>query len=393
MVGSQFTSVALAWVGYQVTGSGLALGSILVIGGIPRLLLMLLGGAVTDRTSPWRVMVVVNLGFGLTSGCLAALALLGLVHLWHLYVASLIFGAGEAFFFPAVFSIIPRTLVPEQLNAGNALMESTNALTAFVGPSLAGIVVAFGGKSVGTGIAFAIDAFSFVCAVALTLRMSESSKKVASISEDAGLPTHAGLSGIVLSIRAGLAVVWRDTGLRTFILLLTATNLAFYGPYRVGLVALAVHRFPQGAAALGVLYGAWGAGALVGTVLAGFAGSLRRYGLLMLAGAVIQGVGFILIGFAPDVVIAVALVALIGVEGGAGNVIFGTWLQRRTAPDMLGRVTSVLGIANVGLTPLSFALSGALVDVDPTLTFVLAGGFVLLVVAAAAGSPTVRAMN
>jgi len=176
-------------------------------------------------------------------------------------------------------------------------------------------------------------------------------------------------------------------------LLLAVNNLAFYGPYRVGLAALAAHRFAGGAAALGILYGAWGAGALLGTVVAGFVGRLRRYGLLMLAGALVQGVAFLLIGFAPNVVVATFLVVILGVEGGVGNVVFGTWLQVRTDPALLGRVTSLVGLANLGLTPLSYALSGALVDLNLTLMFALAGGLVLATVTLTAMSATVRNME
>jgi Transmembrane secretion effector len=391
MAGSQFTSVAVAWLGYKVTGSGLALGSVFIVGGLPRLILMLLGGAVTDRFSPWRVLTLTNVLFGLTSGTLAVLAFSDVIQLWHLYVASFLFGAGGAFAFPATFSIIPRTLATERLNAGNALMESANALTSFLGPSLAGIMIAFSGRTRGTGISFTLDASSFFFAFLMLLLMSQGAKNIpVTVSGDGG---RGGVSGLLLAVREGMQAAWQDTGLRTFLLLLVAGNLAFYGPYRVGLAALAVHRFPEGAGALGALYGAWGAGALVGTVLAGFLQGLRRYGLLMLVGSAAQGIGFVLIGFAPGVVIAVALVALIGVEGGVGNVVFGSWLQARTAPEMLGRVMSLVGIANVGLTPVSYALSGVLVDVDPTLTFLLAGGLVLLVVAGGLTSRTVRTMS
>ena len=393
MVGSQFTSVALAWLGFQITGSGLALGTVFAVGGIPQLLLMLLGGATTDRFSPWRVMAVANVVFTVITASLSVLAFLNAVHLWHLYIASFVFGVGGAFVFPAVFSLIPRTLATDQLNAGNGLMESTNALTSFLGPSLAGIVVALGGRSSGTGIAFAIDASSFAFALLTLLWMSDRCKRREVVIEDGAPYPQSGVRNLFFSIREGVSIAWQDMGLRTFLLLLMVNNLAFYGPYRVGLAALAAHRFPEGAAALGTLYGAWGAGALVGAFLAGFLRTLRRYGLLMLAGAAVQGTGFVLLGFAPNVVIAVGLVVIIGVRGGVGNVIFGTWLQMRSAPDMLGRVMSLVGVANLGLTPLSFALSGALVDVNPTLTFVLAGGLVLVVTVGASMSRTVRAMR
>ena len=391
MVGSQFSSVAWAWLIFQLTGSGLALGTVLLVGDIPRVVLMLAAGALTDRFSPWKVSLAANLISGATLGILSVLTLTHLIHLWHVYLASLIFGAMGAFFFPAVFALIPRALPPEQLNAGNALMESTNGLTSFIGPALAGVLIAGVGRNGGVSLIFALDAGSFAVAALALQFMSVDCKGVATQGNAAGTPSER--HRLLRSILEGLRLAWRDPGLRTFLLLLAVNNLAFYGPYRVGLAALAAHRFAGGAAALGTLYGAWGAGALVGTVVAGFVGRLRRYGLLMLAGALVQGVAFLLIGFAPNLVVAILLVVILGVEGGVGNVVFGTWLQVRTDPSFLGRVTSLVGLANLGLTPLSYALSGALVDLNPTLMFALAGGLVLAAVGLAGISATVRGME
>jgi len=391
MVGSQFTSVAWAWLVLELTGSGLALGTILLVGDVPRVVLMLAAGAVTDRFSPWKVSLTANLVSGATLGVLSVLTLTHMIRLWQLYLASLAFGAAGAFFFLAVFALIPRVLPAAQLNAGNGLMESTNGLTSFIGPALAGVLIAGIGRTTGITLVFAIDAATFAIAVSALQLLSPSCKGTAAQSDDAEIP--AARLSLARSILDGLRFAWRDPGLRTFLLLLVVNNLAFYGPYRVGLAALAVHRFAGGATALGVLYGAWGAGALLGAVIAGFVGRLHHYGLLMLVGATIQGVSFLLIGFAPNVIVAAFLVAVLGIEGGIGNVIFGTWLQVRTDPSMLGRVTSLVALANLGLTPISYAISGVLVDLNPTLTFVLAGGLVLAAVALSGQSAGVRAME
>src|SRR5262249_21975185 len=57
LLGDQFYLVALPWVVLQITGSGVAMGTVAMAAGIPRAVLMLLGGALTDRTSPRRLLM------------------------------------------------------------------------------------------------------------------------------------------------------------------------------------------------------------------------------------------------------------------------------------------------------------------------------------------------
>jgi MFS family permease len=392
MTGSSFTSVALAWLALQLTGSGLALGTVLLVGSIPRIVLILIGGAITDRYSAWRVALIANTILGVTMAALAALTILHLVQLWQLYTVALITGASSAFFFPAIFSLVPRTLDAELLGPGNALMEAANGVTSFLGPAAAGVLIATIGRLSGTGAAFAVDAASFGVAM-MTLLLMSSGIRLAIRSGEPAAVGAAHLRELLRLVWSGLTYAWRDAGLRAFLLILTVANLCFYGPYQVGLAALAAHRFSQGAAALGILYGAWGAGSLLGTLVAGLVGRVRRYGLLLIAGPLVYGICFTLIGFAPTLAPATVLVVIIGISSGINNVIFATWLQVRTAPSMLGRVTSLLGLAGLGLTPLSYALSGFLVDVNPTLTFVLAGGILFAVAGVAATQRAVRTME
>lgn len=70
-----------------------------------------------------------------------------------------------------------------------------------------------------------------------------------------------------------------------------------------------------------------------------------------------------------------------------------SWLQRRTDPAMQGRVMALVMLASMGLTPLGYAASGVIADVNPTLLFLIAGGIILLCGAGAAASRTVRSLR
>lgn len=108
LVGDEFYFIALPWLVLQLTGDPVALGGILALQGVPRALLMLVGGALTDRFTPRRVMIVSNAARLALVGVLAALVLGGLVRDWMLYATAFAFGSADGFFFPAQSAIVPQ---------------------------------------------------------------------------------------------------------------------------------------------------------------------------------------------------------------------------------------------------------------------------------------------
>jgi MFS family permease len=155
-LGDQF---AMPWLVLQLTGDPLALGAVLALGGIPRALFMLLGGAITDRFSARAIMLIsdsVRLALTLL---MAALIFTGTIQVWMLYAFSLLFGIVSGFFVPASNSIVPLLVRDQDLQAGNALFQGTAQLTMFVGPALAGgVIAAFPQGPQGVTIAFVVDA-------------------------------------------------------------------------------------------------------------------------------------------------------------------------------------------------------------------------------------------
>ena len=166
VLGDQFHFVALAWLVLQLTGSGLALGTVLTAAAIPRVILILVGGAIADRIEPKLLIFRSNALRALVVGVVAALIITGRVEIWQLVVMAVIFGAVDAFFYPAVSTFLPLLVPSERLAAANGLFQATSQLLGLIGPALAGITVAL----IGTKFAFVLDAASFaVAAVAITL--------------------------------------------------------------------------------------------------------------------------------------------------------------------------------------------------------------------------------
>jgi len=366
VLGDQFHFVALAWVALQLTGSGLALGTVLMTAAVPRAVFILVGGAFSDRFSPRTLILVSNVIRGIVVAVVAGLVLTGNAELWHLYVLAAIFGIVDAFFYPALNTIVPMVVPGRLLAPANAVIQGSAQIMGLIGPALAGAFIAL----LETGPAFVVDAASFGVA-ALAVFLVRGGRRPTS-------PTSDERETVLASIGAGLRVAWADPAVRGTVVLIAAVNLAFTGPTSVGLAWLADNRFEGGSAAFGLLFAAWGGGALIGSVIGGSVTRVPRFGTVMLLVACVIGVAFALVGLAPNVAVALAIIGPMAVLIGFINVQYIAWLQRRVAEDVRGRVMSLVMLGSIGLAPVSLAIAGALVDLGAaTFMYAAAGGIVV----------------
>jgi MFS family permease len=370
VIGDNFHFVALAWLTLQLTGSGLALGSVLMVAAIPRVVFMLIGGALSDRFSPRSLMLWSNAFRAVVVGVVAALVLTDHAALWQLYIMAGMFGVVDALFYPAINAILPMVVDEPTLTPANALMQGSQQFATLIGPALAGVVVAL----VQTGPAFVFDAASFAIAAVALLFVAGGRRPAKAPRADEG-EAPASLRS---TIGAGFRYAWADPAIRSLILLTAAFNFAFNGPLLVGLPFLADHVLGGGSATFGILLSAYGGGALVGAVLAGSIRRVPRLGTIVLGAALGMGVALGLTGVAPNIPSAFAALAAIGVGGGFLNVHIISWLQGRTAAEMRGRVLSMVMLGSVGLAPVSYALAGAILDLGAVpLMFGVAGAIVV----------------
>lgn len=375
LLGDQFYMVALPLIALAASGdSGAVLGTILAVGGIPRAIFMVIGGAVTDRVSPRRILVASNIARALMVGILTLLVFTNSVAVWHLFVIALVFGIADAFSFPANTALVPRVVGGDGLEAGNSLIQLTAHLSLFIGPGIAGALIAV----IGSGTALALDTVSFGAAILALLMMSEANRMVKNKNDtEESVESDAPAEGLWQSIGNGLRYVWSDPLLRAVILLVAIVDFSLAGPIGVGMPVLATVRFDAGATGYGLLMSAFGGGAILGAILGG-ALTFNRRGLLFLGLAGMFGVVLFLQAFTQSLVFSIGLNAVMGVASGLFNVVGISWLQRRTDPSMIGRVMSLVMLSSMGLQPLSNAIAGLLVDANMNLMFFAAGGLILV---------------
>jgi MFS family permease len=375
--GDQFFLVALPWLVLQLTGSGAVLGGIMMVEAIPRAALMLIGGAVTDRVSPRKIMILTAACRTILVAALAALIWTNHVQVWQIYVLCFFFGVADAFAAPAAQTLLPSLVASEQLPAANALSRGSQQIAMLTVPAPAGIIVA----ALGVASAFFIDAVSFLFIIAALLMLRDPLR-----AESA-----ARRSNIAHSILEGLRYVKNDVALRTLLLVLSVLNFCITGPLSVGVAFLAKSEFGS-STAYGLLMSAVAGGSLAGLLLAGVRRQRHR-GRLLIGVCLIVGFCTASIGFLSRLWSLLPVLFAMSVSAGFLNVHLLAWFQQRVDRAMLGRVMSVLMFASLGLMPLSLAAAGAAVQVSLPGMFAGSGALVLVVTLVAALQRPVREID
>ncbi|MDE2070472.1 MAG: MFS transporter [Gammaproteobacteria bacterium] len=394
-IGDQFTLVALPWLVLKLTGNPAALGIVLAVMAFPRAAFMLIGGAVVDRRSPRRVLLEARAANAACIVILAVLVLTGAIHMWMIYLLALGIGLSTAFAYPAGTAILPQLVELQQLRSANALFMGMRQLALIVGPVLAGFVIALGAHAVsaqhlpdarGMGLAFSIDAASFVASLVSLLMIR--------IRGDFH-PAAAG-GGMLASVAAGLHGVWKDLPLRAFVLYVAIVSVFVGGPIQVGLPVLADTRLNMGAASLGILMTANGVGMFAGSFLSGLGSRLvrGRLGLMVLGFDALSGLALAGLTLVHTTYSGAALLLCAGLLTGIVQIAIFTWIQQRVPQEMMGRTMSILIFTFMGLAPISAAIAGALLKVISLGALFGIAGLALTVIALSClSSPQLRSIR
>ncbi|HKV92770.1 MAG TPA: MFS transporter [Candidatus Angelobacter sp.] len=374
LFGDQFYLVALPWVVLQRTGSAVAMGTILMTAAIPRAILMLLGGALTDRISPRKIMMSTASARTVFVAIIGILLWFHILHIWELYVLAFAFGVADAFGMPAGSAYLPSLVEPKQLVAANSAFQTMAQFTLIAGPAPAGIVV----KILGAAWAFILDAISFLFIIGALWKLPD--PPVAK-STTARPPMWK-------SILDGFAYVQKDVPLRTLLLLITVLNFCLAGPFAVGLPYLAKTRFGS-ATVLGLVFSSVAVGGLLGTLLAGI-WKIHRRGILVSGVCTVLSICLCFMGVLTRLWETMALLGVVGAAAGLSNVHIVAWIQQRVEAAVRGRVMSVVILSGYGLAPVSLAIAGFLIAWNFEFMFLLAGVAMLLVTAFGALQKTVR---
>ena len=370
LLGDQVYFVALAWVAAR-SASPEDVGWILGAGSVPRLLLLLLGGAAADRFGPRRTALISD---ALRAGVMvlvAAVLVAGSPSVPLLVTLAMVFGVVDALYLPAVGAMPRRLVTDDQLARLQGMKAVVERLGIVLGAPLAGWLVAGYGLAAAFGANAVLFSLSVAALLVTRLRPSDDQPSAASDPSPERPDTRTGLLADVVT---GLRFVRASRHLQVLLVVVAVVEVGFSGPVNVGLPLLALDR-GWGASGVGLVLGGFGAGAALTSLGVAVLGYVPRAGAVAGAGALLLGGMVAAIGISPTLPWAVAASAVLGAASGICGTLLSSLVLHAAGPHQAGRVMALVSVAAMGSIPLGYAGTGMLAGVaGPVVPFVVGGG-------------------
>lgn len=353
-VGSQISTVAIAWQVYEITDSPFQLGLTGLFRALPVMLLSLPGGVLADRMDRRKLLIVTQTLAALLSLALALLTSSGQIRVWHIYAVTFLSGAVGIFDAPARTAMIPALVSAEQLASAYALNITWRQIATLCGPFIGGVVI----SALGLSPAYFIDALSFL-AVIICLAFMRREVKPAVHKKESALE----------SVRAGFNFIRENSVILA--LMGMDTCVQFFGAYRSMMPAFAKDILGAGPVELGALLGVPALGALTGSGVVLAAGNPRRKGKLIIVVTLLYTAGLICFALSRSLSLSLVIVFFLGLVDAIGETLRDTLVQLTTPDRMRGRVKSFdqvfmsagtyVGHAQMGTAATFIGVPGALI--------------------------------
>jgi MFS family permease len=343
LIGNYIQTIAQAWLVYRLTGSAALLGLVAFSGQISIFVLAPVSGVVADSKSRKHVLFITQVAPMVLSFLLAALTLTGRVQVWHVFTVAALMGVVNAFDFPVrqafVAELVPRADLISAVTLNSSMINSART----IGPGIGGLLVA----GVGEGWCFLGNALSYV-AVLIGLMMMKSTavqKKPpqqfrAGVAEAFNFVRHTGPVGALLVLLGLISF----TGLRYEILMPVYVKEMLHG----------------GPTQFGLLMGASGIGAILGSLILAMFSNVRTLGDWAALAAAGFGGSLVFLSFSHTFGLSLLVMLLIGFTMVTGLDASNTLVQRIVPDELRGRVMAIWTMMLSGLAPFGSLLVGVL---------------------------------
>ncbi len=347
ILGTWMQTIATSWLVYRLTGSAFMLGLATAALQLPMLFVAPIAGVWADRLDRRRTLIVVQSLAAVQALALAALTWAGAVQVWHVLAFALVLGTINAFETPTRQAFLLE-LVESKADLPNAIALQSMLFNGarFVGPTIAGVILAFAGEA----LCFFINGVSYLAVVVAYLAVRVDSR-----------PPAGAQKPLVQEIAAGFRYAFGEPAIRRLIWLLAALSL-FTAPWQSLMPIYAGETFAGDSKTYGLLIGAMGLGALAATGFLAVRPSVRGLGRIVSGAGLVAALALTGFALSQSLWLSLGLLAIFGFGLVATVASTNTILQTIAADDKRGRIISIYVMTFLGLAPISNFLAGALAE-------------------------------
>jgi MFS family permease len=363
-IGTWTQRVAQDWLVLQLTHNDPTnLGLVTAVQFLPALLLSLYGGLLADRFNKRKLLLLTNIGAGLSSVILGLLVVSNNVQLWHVYALALLLGVFTAVDSPIRISFTSELVGKDDLANAVSLNSANFNAGRLIGPALSGLLIA----NYGTGPSFLINTATYVVMVATLLVIRD---------KDLHITTKPQRDN-KLKEAFSYVLKRRDISLVMVIVFFTTT---FGLNFQIFIALMATHEFGYGPGEFGVLGSILAVGSLTGAVLAA---RLEQHRTIrnILRGSTLFGILLMASSYLPSPVLYACMLPLLGASVLLTLISANTYVQSNTDSPLRGRVMGIYLMIFMGGTPLGSPLVGGLAALIGIRGTILCCGIVVLIAA------------
>jgi DHA3 family macrolide efflux protein-like MFS transporter len=376
LIGSGLVQFALVWWLTSTTGSATVLATATLVAILPGVVLGPFAGALVDRWNRRVVMMMADGFIALATLGLAALYAVGAMQVWHVYVIMFLRAIGGSFHWPAMQASTSLMVPEEHLSRVAGLNQTMQGALNIIAPPLGAVLL---GVLPLQGIML-IDVVTAMLAIVPLLFVHIPQPKRNEAAQASG-----GLALVLSDVREGFRYVWSWPGMMLLGAMAAVINFVFNPAFSLTPILVTRHFHGQ-ALQLAWMESAWSVGIVIGGLTLSVWGGFRRKMLTMLMGLILQGIGTLLIGLAPSSAFGLALGSMFAT--GFMNVLvngpFFAMLQAQVAPEMQGRVFTLVGSVAGMMAPLGMVIAGPVADALGVQFWFVLAGVVCVVMAIAA---------
>jgi MFS family permease len=362
LIGTWMMTVAQSWLILQLTGDPLLLGVVAAIQWLPVLVLGLFGGLIADSLPKRRTMIGTQ-GFAmLLSTAMAILVLTNTVQVWHVMGIAFLLGIRNAVDLPTRQSFAVEMVGREDVGNAVALNSAMFNGARVIGPAVAGITIG----AFGVGVAFAIDAVSYLAVIVALLAMKDEE-----LQTRPGIERPTTIRAAVENLAEGIRYVRRTKVVALSIL--TVGLVSTFGMNFTVVIPPFVQEVLAGdATAYGFLMSATGVGSIISALAIAFSG--RTIPIVIGLGGATLGAALLVLGISASVPVALLAMFVAGVGSIAMAATANTLVQLTVPDELRGRVMSVYTTVFAGSTPFGGLITGAIASGFGAATAILIGG-------------------
>lgn len=367
-----FSSFALAFFTFSQTwyiaktlNLEASLGVVFVALSVPRLIFMIIGGAVADKFPKKNIMFYSNIIRAILVATILTWFIVGDVTLYTFALFALFFGLADAFFWSADGSILPELVEKSRLTQANSLTQMTNQASVILGPVLGGILIKFTNYET----IFSITILLLIVAAILVQKIQFT------------MPDQQNTDkGMFTSIKEGILYVKESPFLSTFLICSAFLNLFLIGPMQVGFPLFVKNVLHGDSLQFSYLEASVGGGMAIGAVIVGLKNINRRRGLFCIIMMLLSGVFFLSINFSTVLWQALLAGMFYGITIAMAIVPLMAMIQSTVKEEMMGRVMSLLMLSSMGFIPLSYAFTSIALAIGIPIVTVMKSGAIAVIV-------------